>query len=129
MLARPRRLTASRSFALVRQQGRTCHDALLTVTSRRRDEPITRIGFVVSRRVGGAVVRNTVKRRLRMATRALLPDLLPGYDIVVVARPVLAATSYINLDGALRGTLRRARLLGSSTGKASSTRMSQRELS
>ena len=115
MLARPRRLTAARSFALVRQQGRVSHTPLLTVTTRRSGEANKRVGFVVSRRVGGAVVRNLVRRRLRMATRDLLPDLLPGYDIVVVARPSLAVAAFPQLADALRGALHRARVLGAAS--------------
>ena len=48
---------------------------------------IIRCGFTATRKVGGAVVRNRAKRRLREAARALLPALAhPGYDYVFVAR-------------------------------------------
>lgn len=46
-----------------------------------------RAGFTATRRIGGAVVRNRAKRRMREAARALLPDLArPGFDYVFVAR-------------------------------------------
>jgi ribonuclease P protein component len=45
------------------------------------------LGFTASRRVGKAVARNRAKRRLRAATRAVLPgDALPAFDYVVIAR-------------------------------------------
>ena len=46
-----------------------------------------RVGFTATRKVGGAVIRNRAKRRLREAARALLPlHARPGYDYVLVAR-------------------------------------------
>ena len=76
------------------------------------DEPgYTRVGFSVSRRVGGAVVRNRVKRRLRELMRRMLADIAPGYDLVVTARPDAANTPIATLDQELRALLRRARLL------------------
>ena len=45
------------------------------------------VGFTATRKVGGAVIRNRAKRRLREAARALLPlHAHPGYDYVLVAR-------------------------------------------
>jgi ribonuclease P protein component len=52
-----------------------------------------RIGFVVSKSVGGAVVRNRVKRRLRAQAAALLPSLPPGVDLVVRAQPAAAQST------------------------------------
>ena len=46
----------------------------------------SRVGFVTSRRVGGAVVRNQVRRYLREAVRHSRPQLRPGCWIVVIAR-------------------------------------------
>jgi ribonuclease P protein component len=48
---------------------------------------VTRLGLSVSRKVGGAVARNRVKRLLREAFRAVQHDLPRGMDLVVVARP------------------------------------------
>jgi ribonuclease P protein component len=49
-----------------------------------------RLGLAVPRSVGSAVVRNKVKRLLREAWRELLPQVPPGNDYVLVARPGLA---------------------------------------
>ncbi|HYC67126.1 ribonuclease P protein component [Brevundimonas sp.] len=50
-------------------------------------DPTVRLGFTATRKVGGAVVRNRAKRRLREAARALAPDLArPGSDYVFIAR-------------------------------------------
>ena len=49
-----------------------------------------RLGLAVSRKVGGAVDRNRVKRRLRDAFERVSPELPPGHDYVLVVRPGLA---------------------------------------
>jgi ribonuclease P protein component len=49
--------------------------------------PVTRLGLSVSRKVGGAVARNRVKRLVREAFRTSAAALPPGLDLVVVARP------------------------------------------
>jgi ribonuclease P protein component len=47
----------------------------------------TRVAFVSSRSVGGAVHRNRARRLLREAWRSLLSRVREGYDVVVLARP------------------------------------------
>ena len=67
----------------------------------------TRIGFSVSRRLGKAVVRNLVKRRLREAARsATLPA---GWDVVLIARIGAARASYAELLKAVMDLSGRAR--------------------
>lgn len=64
-----------------------------------------RVGFVVSKAVGAAVVRNRVKRRLRHLARARLDALPEGSVLVVRANPAAAAASYEQLDRDLRRCL------------------------
>lgn len=52
-----------------------------------------RVGFVVSKAVGGSVVRNRVERRLRHLVRDQLPELPPGSRAVVRANPAAADAS------------------------------------
>ena len=75
----------------------------------RDDDPArpARIGFVVSKAVGPAVVRNRVKRRLRHQVRARLDQLHPGCVYVVRANPAAAAATAAELGTALDRCLAR----------------------
>ena len=62
-----------------------------------------RVGFSVSTKVGGAVVRNLVKRRLRAASHEWLQEAgSRGVDLVIVARPEAAAAAFGELRSELR---------------------------
>ena len=64
-----------------------------------------RVGFAVSRRVGGAVQRNRVRRRIREAYRLQQHALLPGIDVVFIGRPVALTEPFVHLCGEMRQTL------------------------
>lgn len=68
-----------------------------------------RAGFVVSKAVGNAVVRNKVKRRLRHAAAAELPHWPPGTDVVVRATPRAAERDFAELHRDLAEAVRAAR--------------------
>jgi ribonuclease P protein component len=67
------------------------------------------VGFVVSRAVGSAVVRNRVKRRLRHLVREEWDAIAPGTRLVVRATPEAGAASYHRLGTDLRLALDRAK--------------------
>ncbi|WP_184535117.1 ribonuclease P protein component [Micromonospora polyrhachis] len=69
----------------------------------------TRAGFVVSKAVGGAVVRNAVRRRLRHLVRDRLSDLPAGSTLVVRALPGADQLSYVRLGADLDAALAAAR--------------------
>jgi ribonuclease P protein component len=73
-----------------------------------RGEP-PRVAYAVGSRVGGAVVRNRVRRRLRAATRLHAGVLEPGRAYLVGATPAAAAASYGDLAGSLHEALRALR--------------------
>ena len=74
------------------------------------DEP-ARVGFVTSRRVGNAVTRNLVRRRLREIVRQDLPQVRRGLWLVLVAKRAAADASLEDLSGEWRTLARRAALL------------------
>jgi ribonuclease P protein component len=91
---RRHRLSRSRDFDAVYRHGRSVSTRFLILYWFPREEPgEPRLGLAVPRATGTAVVRNRIKRRLREAWRALLPDVTGGRDYVLVVRPGLAEAS------------------------------------
>jgi ribonuclease P protein component len=73
--------------------------------------PISRSGLSIGKRVGKAVVRNKVKRRLREIVR--LSAIKPGWDIVLIARSRSSIATYAELQKAVLTLFNRARILES----------------
>lgn len=114
---RGRRLSRSAEFERVYRQGRSVsnrHLVLYSFPNESVDRP--RLGLSVSRKVGGAVERNQVKRLLREAFEGVEAELECGHDVVVVARPEareLAEREGLGgIDGALAELIGRAGLRG-----------------
>jgi ribonuclease P protein component len=71
-----------------------------------------RVGFTASKKVGGAVVRNRARRRLKaLAREVLASEAAPGYDYVLIARAETATRAYGELRKDMRFALKRLRLL------------------
>jgi ribonuclease P protein component len=105
-------LSSPGDFARLAEDGIARSHPLLVGRFVRTDLDQTRFGFATGRRLGGAVVRNRVRRRLREALRVMAPSFQPGWDVLIIARPAIVNADQDALVGALRRVLRSGGALG-----------------
>ena len=93
MAAKRSRISRSSDFQRIYRQGTSTASRFLVLYSFKRLPGASaegpRLGLSVSKKLGGAVVRNRIKRLLREAFRACAEQLTEEYDLVVIARPQL----------------------------------------
>ena len=109
---RTRRLTHRPEYERVKREGITQRGKFLklSVMPLENSSP-WRVGFVTSGRVGGAVVRNRVRRRLREIVRRHQHELRHGFWFVIVARQDAAMATYGALEDEWLHLARRASIL------------------
>lgn len=90
------------------------HTLVLIYSAARR--PDKKIGFAVGKKVGNAVVRNRIKRRLREAVTPLLPVIPAGCRLIFVARSAIAEASYTDIANTVRRLLSKAGVIGEQNG-------------
>ena len=109
-MQRSLRLTGNKQFTRIRGQGHSAANRFLVIRFLPNGLDHSRFGFMVSRRIGNAVVRNKVKRRLREAVR--LTPVKAGWDAVFIARKGTERAGYHELKQAAGNLLRRIHLDG-----------------
>jgi ribonuclease P protein component len=113
-----------RADFLAAAKGFACARGAVLAQARERDDGTAaiRVGFTATRRIGGAVVRNRAKRRLREAARQMLPTLgRPGCDYVLIARGGVGSRPWLRLlDDVKSALIRLAADLGGSQSVAQS---------
>jgi ribonuclease P protein component len=111
------RLRRRKDFDVVFRKGRALHNDLLVLRSVPNALEHNRYGFVTSKKVGKAVVRNRVRRRLREAVRVLPVE--PGWDVVVSAKARASEADFHELNRAVTELLGRAGILNQKPGEDS----------
>jgi ribonuclease P protein component len=105
------RLTRSTDFLRVRQSGKSfAHPLIVLITlPNQLDKP--RVGVVAGKAIGKAVQRNRAKRLLRTAIWTHLATILPGWDIVLIARRPMTQANFVQTQAAIAVLLHRAKLV------------------
>ncbi len=108
-MKRQHRLRRPAHFQRVRSSGSHYDGAVLLLSVAPARQRVTRCGIVVARRIGSAVVRNRIKRRIREILRIHYNCLRTHSDIVVIARsPTIATMPHAELNDTIMHVLRRA---------------------
>ena len=111
------RLRRREDFQRVLSTGRSRADNYLVLKLSDGTGIQSRIGLVTSKKVGGAVERNRVRRRLREIIRPLV--IKPGADLVIIARSSAGAAPFATLEMSVKGLFKRAGLIDTENEKIS----------
>jgi len=109
-MERKYRLRLNADFQRVRQKGRSWANRLVVLCALPNELEHSRFGFAASKRIGKAVVRNRVRRRMREAVRLRFGAIEEGWDMVFIARSAIADSNYAELSGAVENLLTKANL-------------------
>ena len=123
-MERQYRLQKNSAFQYVYRRGHSvaCRD-LVMLHARGRG---LKVGFSVSKKVGNAVVRNRIRRRLRECFRPYLGDVKPGLYIIV-ARPSAAKATFQSLQRDVRYLLKKQEALGTAQENREQSRLPEKD--
>ncbi|MCX7615139.1 MAG: ribonuclease P protein component [Clostridiales bacterium] len=91
-------LTENRNFMRLYRSGKNAAGAAIAVYCKRNNLGMNRLGITVSVKLGGAVIRNRTRRRIKEAYRLHEAEFRKGYDIVIVARHRAKTESFCALE-------------------------------
>ncbi|MCB0211309.1 MAG: ribonuclease P protein component [Anaerolineae bacterium] len=110
-MKRKYRLRRNSDFQRIRQVGKSYASSLLVLAFLRNELDHSRFGFVVSKRLGKAVQRNKIKRRMRESVRLKIPHIKPGFDVVLIARIPSRGATFSDICRSIDRLLKTANLL------------------
>ena len=98
-------------FRHIYAKGKSCVSPYLVVYCRRNRSDVNRLGVTVSSKIGNAVCRNRIRRRLREIYRLNSSLLKSGFDIIIVARTRAINAEYSGMNDAFLGCCRSLELI------------------
>ncbi len=104
------RLKKTSDFQRLRQDGKTWHHRALILSVVANGLPHNRYGFITSKQLGNAVIRNTLRRRLRACLANFHDGLSSGYDMVFITRRAAVELAFSELCTILQKLLSQAKL-------------------
>jgi len=126
-MERKYRLRLNADFQRTRHKGKSWVNRLVVLCVLPNDLEHSRFGFAASKRIGKAVVRNRVRRRMREAVRLRRTKIAKGWDMVFIARRPIAGASYAGIAHAIDDLLGRADLAISLDGQVQPGPASERD--
>ena len=102
-------LKKTSEFQSVREHRKSEKNSLLTLYHAPNSLSLYRVGFTISKRIGKAHVRNKLRRRMREILRNT--SIIPGIDLIFVARDSAGSVGFRHLEQSILGILKKANLL------------------
>lgn len=105
------RLRQAKDFERLRRGGRQVRHPMLSLSFAPNNLSHNRYGYITTRRLGKAVVRNRVRRRLREVVHLLHPRLRTGFDVVLIARASVIEQPFTVIQRTVSDLFKRAGLI------------------
>jgi len=100
------RIVRKADFDAVYRNGKRRSSSHFTVFLKANDLPQSRFGFSIKRELGGAVVRNRIRRRVREAIRLHREEISPGWDFVIHPKASVESAAFAALEDDLQRLLK-----------------------
>ena len=110
-MLRPEVLRSKKDFTDIYNKGKSLGDRYVVVFFRENHLDYTRTAFLASKKVGKSVQRNKARRLMKESYRELKDQVLPGRDIIIIARNTINQATYRQVLRSLRNALHRGKLL------------------
>lgn len=112
MIPKKLRVKKKKDFQTLFKQGKSLANRYMAIYFMpRKENQHIRIGFAVSKKLGTAVQRNKIKRRMRAGIYPLLPQLDKQYDIIIIAREKIKGISFFDVEKNILALLLKAGLI------------------
>jgi len=108
---RKHRITRANDFKRVRQNGKAYTHPLVVIVVSKESGDEKRIGIIVGKAVGNAVMRNLVKRRIRSIADEFIQQCNRNAEILIIAKPPIASADFTQIRQALLDGMQKAELL------------------
>ena len=104
-------LRRKKEFRYTYRAGKSCGGKYVALVYAKSRSTSAKIGFSVSKKIGNAVVRNRVKRRMREAITPLIPAIKGGMNLIFIARDSIIDAPFLNIREGMLSQLQRAGLI------------------